>query len=122
MIYIKSTQSEIVEKKPILLVGVVTALLTCTILIAGCASTSNSTPSTVSSQTTGNVSNTTHIGTTTPQAPITVAQDSNFSITLRANPSTGYHWEAQFDHHALSLTSSVFVSDANSHNLVGVPG
>ncbi|HYA32466.1 MAG TPA: protease inhibitor I42 family protein, partial [Candidatus Bathyarchaeia archaeon] len=75
-----------------------------------------------SSQTTGNVSNTTHIGTTTPQAPITVAQDSNFSITLRANPSTGYHWEAQFDHHALSLTSSVFVSDANPHNLVGVPG
>jgi inhibitor of cysteine peptidase len=103
--------------------GVVTGLLACTIIIAGCASsTSNSTPSTLLPQRSENVSKATNATTVTPQAPITVAQDGNFSITLRTNPSTGYHWELQFDHQALSLTSSVFVSDANPRHLVGVPG
>ena len=53
---------------------------------------------------------------------ITAAQGQNFTITLRTNPSTGYSWEPQFDHTALSLVDSVFTSDSNPHNLVGVPG
>ena len=53
---------------------------------------------------------------------MTSAQGQNFTITLRSNPSTGYHWEPQFDSTALTLTNSVFVSDPNPNKLVGVPG
>jgi len=101
------------------------ALLTLTVVMAGCTSsvTSNNT-STVSTQTSENVSMTTTTNATneTHREPITAVQGQNFTITLRSNPSTGYHWEPQFDSTALSLTDSVFVSDPNPHNLVGVPG
>ena len=53
---------------------------------------------------------------------MTSAQGQLFTITLRSNPSTGYHWEPQFDSTALTLTNSVFVGDPNPHKLVGVPG
>jgi predicted secreted protein len=109
-----------VEQKRIFLVCVVATLLACCVLVAGCSSsTSNNTIS--PSQASANVSQTSN-ATATPQSPITVAQGGDFSITLRANPSTGYHWEPEFDHEALLLTSSVFVSNPNPHNLVGVPG
>jgi predicted secreted protein len=58
----------------------------------------------------------------TPGESITAAQGKNFTITLRTNPSTGYSWEPQFDHTALSLVDSAFISDPNPHHLVGVPG
>jgi inhibitor of cysteine peptidase len=54
--------------------------------------------------------------------PLTAGQGQNFTITLRSNPSTGYHWEPHFDSAALSLTDSVYAGDPNPHNLVGVPG
>jgi inhibitor of cysteine peptidase len=109
------------------------ALLTLTIVIAGCTSsiTSNNTSSvtsnntsTVSTQTSENVTMTTTTNATnaTHGEPISAVQGQNFTITLRSNPSTGYHWEPHFDRAALSLTDSVYVSDPNPHNLVGVPG
>jgi predicted secreted protein len=49
-------------------------------------------------------------------------QGQNFTIQLQSNPSTGFHWEPQFDSTALSLTESVFINGPNPHNLVGVPG
>jgi inhibitor of cysteine peptidase len=109
------------------------ALLTLTIVIAGCTSsvTSNNTSSvtsnntsTVSTQTTENVTMTTTTNATnaTHGEPISAVQGQNFTITLRSNPSTGYHWDPHFDRAALSLTNSAYVSDPNPHNLVGVPG
>jgi inhibitor of cysteine peptidase len=112
-------------------VYVTIALLTLTIVIAGCTSsvTSNNTSSvtsnsTVSTQTSENVTMTTTTNATnaTHGEPISAVQGQNFTITLRSNPSTGYHWEPHFDRAALSLTDSVYVSDPNPHNLVGVPG
>ena len=113
------------DKERAFVVYVMIALLTLTIVIAGCTSsvTSNNT-STFSTQKSVNVTMTTTTNATneTHREPITAVQGQNFTITLRSNPSTGYHWEPQFDSTALSLTDSVFVSDPNPHNLVGVPG
>jgi predicted secreted protein len=53
---------------------------------------------------------------------VTVGEGQEFTITLRTNPSTGYHWEPHFNSNALSLTSRTFISDPNPYNLVGVPG
>ncbi len=64
----------------------------------------------------------TSTGNTTALAAVTVVQGQNFTIPLQSNPSTGYHWEPQFDSTALSLTGSVFVSGPNPNHLVGVPG
>src|SRR5665647_2301548 len=89
-----------------------TALLTLT--VAGCTSSiNNNNTSTVSTRTRENVSMTTTTNATnvTHGEPMTAAQGQNFTITLRSNPSTGYHWEPQFESTALSLTDSVFVSD-----------
>jgi len=102
-----------------------TALLTLTVVMAGCTSSvNNNNTSTVSTQTSENVTMTTTTNGTneTHREPITAVQGQNFAITLRSNPSTGHHWEPHFDSAALSLTDSVFVSDPNPHNLVGVPG
>ncbi|MGZ8898072.1 MAG: protease inhibitor I42 family protein, partial [Halobacteriota archaeon] len=113
------------DRERAFVVCLMAALLTLTIVIAGCTSsvTSNNT-STVSTRTSENVSMTTKTNATnvTHRQPMTAAQGQNFTITLRSNPSTGYHWEPQFDSTALKLTDSVFVSDPNPHNLVGVPG
>jgi inhibitor of cysteine peptidase len=113
------------DRERAFVVCLMAALLTLTVVTAGCTSsvTSNNT-STVSTQTSENVSMTTTTNATneTHREPITAVQGQNFTITLRSNPSTGYHWEPQFDSTALSLTDSVFVSDPNPHNLVGVPG
>jgi len=101
------------------------ALLTFTIVMAGCTSSvNNNNTSTVLTETSENVSMTTTTNATnvTHAEPMTAAQGQNFTITLRSNPSTGYHWEPQFDSTTLSLTDSAFVSDPNPHNLVGVPG
>jgi len=113
------------DRERAFVVCLMAALLTLTVVIAGCTSsvTSNNTSS-VSTQTSENVSMTTTTNATneTHREPITAVQGQNFAITLRSNPSTGYHWEPQFDSAALSLTNSLFVSDPNPHNLVGVPG
>jgi len=113
------------DRERAFVVCLMAALLTLTVVIAGCTSsvTSNNT-STVSIRTSENVSMTTTTNATnvTHRQPITAVQGQNFVITLRSNPSTGYHWEPQFDSAALSLTNSLFVSDPNPHNLVGVPG
>jgi inhibitor of cysteine peptidase len=101
------------------------ALITLTVIMAGCTSsvTSNNT-STVSAQMSENVTmtTTTNAANVTHGEPITAVQGQNFTITLRSNPSTGYHWEPHHDSAALSLTGSVFLSDPNPNNLVGVPG
>jgi inhibitor of cysteine peptidase len=113
------------DRERAFVVCLMAALLTLTVVMAGCTSsvTSNNT-STVSTQTSENVSMTTTTNATneTHREPVTAVQGQNFTITLRTNPSTGYHWEPQFDGTALTLTDSVFVSDPNPHNLVGVPG
>src|SRR5665647_199602 len=79
------------------------ALITLTVIMAGCTSsvTSNNT-STVSAQMSENVTmtTTTNAANVTHGEPITAVQGQNFTITLRSNPSTGYHWEP---HHDLSL-------------------
>ncbi|MGA7076790.1 MAG: protease inhibitor I42 family protein [Halobacteriota archaeon] len=113
------------EKKRVFIACLVTALLTLTVVVAGCASSmSNNNTSTVPTQTSENVSMTitTNATNVTHGEPTTVAQGQNFAITLRANPSTGYRWEPRFDRTALSLIGSVFISDPNPYNLVGVPG
>src|SRR5674476_1479639 len=69
-----------------------TALLTLT--VAGCTSSiNNNNTSTVSTRTSENVSMTTTTNATnvTHGEPMTAAQGQNFTITLRSNPSTGYH-------------------------------
>jgi predicted secreted protein len=111
------------DRGRVFVVCLMTALLTLT--VAGCTSSvNNNNTSTVSTRTSENVSMTTTTNATnvTHGEPMTAAQGQNFAITLRSNPSTGYHWEPQFDSTALSLTDSAFVSDPNPHNLVGVPG
>jgi predicted secreted protein len=111
------------DRGRVFVVCLMTALLTLT--VAGCTSSlNNNKTSTVSTRTSENVSMTTTTNATnvTHGEPMTAAQGQNFAITLRSNPSTGYHWEPQFDSTALTLTNSVFVSDPNPHNLVGVPG
>jgi inhibitor of cysteine peptidase len=113
------------EKERVFIVCVLSALLAITVVAAGCASsTSTNNTSTVSTQTSENVSMTTTTNATnvTHGEPLTAAQGQNFTITLRSNPSTGYHWEPQFDSTALTLVDSVFISDPNPNNLVGVPG
>jgi predicted secreted protein len=65
---------------------------------------------------------TANVTNVTPGESIAVAQGRNFTITLRSNPSTGYTWQPQYDHTALSLVGSVFISDPNPYHLVGVPG
>ena len=61
-------------------------------------------------------------GNATALGAVTVVQGQNFTIQLQSNPSSGYHWEPQFDSSALSLVDSMFISSPNPHNLVGVPG
>lgn len=124
-IYSKHRKSEIMEKKRVFIAGLVIALLSFTVVVAGCTSgTSNNSSSTAPTQTSEIVpmTKTANATNVTPGEPITVAEGRNFTITLRSNPSTGYSWEPQFNHTALSLISSVFVSDPNPHHLVGVPG
>jgi predicted secreted protein len=112
-------------KKRVIIAGLVIALLSVTVVVAGCtSSTSNNNTSTATTQTSkiAPMTKTSNGTNVTPGEPISVAQGRNFTITLRSNPSTGYSWEPQFDRTALSLVDSVFVSDPNPHNLVGVPG
>lgn len=45
-----------------------------------------------------------------------------FLITLDANPSTGYSWEADFDENYLMLRSKEFVSDKVSPEMAGAGG
>ena len=111
------------DRGRVFVVCLMAALLTLT--VAGCTSSvNNNITSTVSTQTSenGTMTTTTNATNVTHAEPMTAVQGQNFTITLRSNPSTGYHWEPQFDSTALTLTDSVFVSDPNPHNLVGVPG
>jgi inhibitor of cysteine peptidase len=113
------------EKERVFIVCVLSALLALTVFAAGCASsTSTNNTSPASTQTSENVSmtTTTNVTNVTHGEPLTAAQGQNFTITLRSNPSTGYHWEPHFDSAALTLMDSVFISDPNPNNLVGVPG
>jgi inhibitor of cysteine peptidase len=133
------------EKKRVFITGLVIALLSFTVVVAGCTSSTSSNNASSAVQTsenasmtkTGNVNTssaqvqtsenasmtkTGNVTNATPGEPVTVAQGQIFTITLRSNPSTGYSWEPRYDHAALSLTDSAFISDPNPHNLVGVPG
>jgi inhibitor of cysteine peptidase len=133
------------EKKRVFIAGLVIALLSFTVVVAGCTSSTSSNNASSAVQTsenasmtkTGNVNTssapvqtsenasmtkTGNVTNVTPGEPVTVAQGQSFTITLRSNPSTGYRWEPQYDRAALSLIDSVFISDPNPHNLVGVPG
>ena len=124
-LYIKRHNALMMDRERAFVVCLMAALITLTVVIAGCTSsvTSNNT-STVSTQMSENVTMTTTTNATnvTHGEPITAVQGQNFTITLRSNPSTGYHWEPHYDSAALSLTGSVFLSDPNPNNLVGVPG
>ena len=111
------------DRGRVFVVCLMVALLTLT--VAGCTSSvNNNITSTVSTQTSenGTMTTTTNATNVTHAEPMTAVQGQNFTITLRTNPSTGYRWEPQFDATALTLTNSVFISDPNPHNLVGVPG
>ena len=113
------------EKKRVVIAGLVIALLSFTVVVAGCtSSTSNKNTSTATTQTSVSapMTKTANSINVTPGESITATQGRSFTITLRTNPSTGYHWEPQFDRTALSPVDSVFISDPNPHNLVGVPG
>ena len=112
------------EKKRVFIAGLVIALLSFTVLAAGCTSSTSSNNASSAVQTSENASmkKTGNVTNATSGEPVTVAQGQSFTITLRSNPSTGYRWEPQYDRAALSLTDSVFISDPNPHNLVGVPG
>ncbi len=46
----------------------------------------------------------------------------DFLITLRANPSTGYSWNAKFDEKYVTLRSKDFVSDRVSPDTIGSGG
>lgn len=124
-IYSTHCKGEIMEKKRVVIAGLVIALLSFTVVVAGCtSSTSNKNTSTTTTQTSESAPMTKTANSTnvTPGESITATQGRSFTITLRTNPSTGYHWEPQFDRTALSRVDSVFISDPNPHNLVGVPG
>jgi inhibitor of cysteine peptidase len=114
------------EKKRVIIVSLVIALLSFTVVVAGCTSSTsnNTTASTATTQTSQSapMTNTSNATNVTPGESINTTQGQNFTITLRTNPSTGYSWEPQFDRTALSLVDSVFISDPNPHHLVGVPG
>ena len=89
---------------------VVAISLTLAILCAGC--TSSTTPSPIAGTAAGNA---TALG-----AGITVMQGQNFTIQLKSNPSTGYHWEPTYDNAAISFVNRAFV--ASSVSTLGVPG
>jgi predicted secreted protein len=124
-IYSTHCKGEIMEKKRAVIAGLVIALLSLTVVVAGCtSSTSNNNTSTAPTQTNESAPMTKTANSTnvTSGESITAAPGRNFTISLRSNPSTGYRWGPQFDRTALSLVDSVFISDPNPHNLVGVPG
>jgi predicted secreted protein len=113
------------EKERVFVLCLVTTLLTLLVVSAGCTSSiSGNNTSKVATQTSENATMPTTSNATkvTQGEPITVAAGQDFAVTLRANPSTGYYWEPQFDSKALSLIDRTFVSDPNPYNLVGVPG
>jgi predicted secreted protein len=131
------------EKERVLTVAILIAILSLTVIVAGCTSSSTNTPATVPVQTSANASLTTTANvnastssitsentsmtkiansSATPAEPIRVAQEGSFTITLQSNPSTGYYWDPHFDPAMLSLTNSSFISNPNPYNLVGVPG
>ncbi len=47
-------------------------------------------------------------------------QGQNFTIQLKSNPSTGYHWEPTYDNASISFVNRAFV--ASSVSTLGVPG
>ena len=124
-LYSTHRKCEIMEKKRVVIAGLMIALLSFTVAVAGCtSSTSNNSTSTATTQTSESVPMTKTANSTnvTQGESITASLGQNFTITLRTNPSTGYSWGPQFDRTALSLVDSVFISDPNPHHLVGVPG
>jgi len=114
------------EKKRVIIISLVIALLSFTVIVAGCTSNTGNTTttSTATMQTSQSapMTKTSNATNVTRGGSINATQGKNFTITLRTNPSTGYSWEPQFDRTALSLVDSVFISDPNPHHLVGVPG
>jgi len=110
------------ERKRAFIAALVTALLSLTLVVAGCTSSTSNTSSPTAPTQTSQTMPMTKTANVTPAESIAVAQGRNFTITLRSNPSTGYSWQPQFDHTALSLVNSVFISDPNPYHLVGVPG
>ena len=87
---------------------VVAISLTLAILCAGC--TSSTTPSPNAGTAVGNA---TALG-----AGITVVQGQNFTIQLKSNPSTGYHWEPTYDNSTFTLTNRAFVSSVSTQSAV----
>ncbi len=53
---------------------------------------------------------------------IVVTQGQTFTISLSANPSTGYEWKPTFDTATLSLRDHTFIRNPTSTLLVGVGG
>ncbi len=91
-------------------------------------------PSAPLSNETSNATASTGTATVTPSAPtalptptpsgqqIIVTQDQTFTISLSANPSTGYEWKPTFNTSALSLRDQTFIRNPTSTLLVGVGG
>jgi inhibitor of cysteine peptidase len=52
---------------------------------------------------------------------IGVVMDDNFSISLEANPTTGYEWEVEFDSDYLELVNKEYIPDSDE-SLVGAGG
>ncbi len=52
---------------------------------------------------------------------IGVVMGDNFSISLEANPTTGYEWEVEFDSNYLELANKEYIPDSDE-SLVGAGG
>jgi predicted secreted protein len=124
-IYSKRHNGDTMDKQRVSVLGLVTTLLTLMVVLGGCTSNiggNNTSKLATPTSTNATMPTTTNATKVTHEAPITVAQGQDFTVTRRTNPSTGYHWELRFDDKTLSLADRTFVSDPNPYNLVGVPG
>jgi predicted secreted protein len=98
-------------KKTLVTSFVVVIALAAAASCAGCTSPTTPSPSPGSTAT----SKATVLG-----AGITVVQGQNFTIQLRSNPSTGYHWEPTYDSSYINFISRAYI--ASSLPMPGAPG
>jgi inhibitor of cysteine peptidase len=59
---------------------------------------------------------------TDPSKGIEIGVSGQFVITLEANPTTGYQWQADFDKSSLKLIKSDYKQSESKPGLVGVGG
>ena len=47
----------------------------------------------------------------TDKNPVTILAMHKLEVVLPSNPSTGYHWEAVYNHHRVNLVSEEYLPD-----------